>query len=92
MALRWSAWRPSSVVNKVYIEEGRAAVEAGRAESLSAWVNEALRKQAEDEGRLRALDEFMTEYQAEHGEFTEEELEENRRDIEARAIKMRRAR
>jgi len=78
--------RLSASVNKVYIEEGRAAVEAGRAESLSAWVNEALRKQAEDEGRLRALDEFMTEYQAEHGEFTEEELEENRRDMEARAI------
>ncbi|MEJ7782073.1 MAG: hypothetical protein WKF99_05855 [Solirubrobacteraceae bacterium] len=84
--------RLSASVNKVYIEEGRAAVEAGRAESLSAWVNEALRKQAEDEGRLRALDEFMTEYQAEHGEFTEEELEENRRDMEARAIKVRRAR
>ncbi|MDQ3092928.1 MAG: hypothetical protein M3R46_14975 [Actinomycetota bacterium] len=84
--------RLSASVNKVYIEEGRAAVEAGRAESLSAWVNEALRKQAEDEGRLRALDELMTEYQAEHGEFTEEELEENRRDMEARAIKVRRAR
>lgn len=52
--------RLSASVNKVYIEEGRAAVEAGRAESLSAWVNEALRKQAEDEGRLRALDELTS--------------------------------
>jgi Arc/MetJ-type ribon-helix-helix transcriptional regulator len=48
--------RLSTSVDEDLINAGQAAVQAGRAESLSAWVNEALRRQAEHERRLRALD------------------------------------
>ena len=43
---------------------------AGRAESVSAWVNEALRMKADHDRRLQALDEFVAAYEAEHGEIT----------------------
>lgn len=71
------------------IEAGRSAVASGRAESLSAWVNDALRQQAEHERRLRALDEFIADYEAEHGAFTDAEIAETTRRMRARAITVR---
>lgn len=81
--------RLSASVDHDLVEAGHAAVEAGRAESLSAWVNEALRRQAEHEQRLRALDHFIEVYEDEHGEFTDAELAEVRRRMRARAIVVR---
>jgi hypothetical protein len=57
-----------------------AAERAGM--SLSAWLAEAARaklRAEEDEGeahkrRMRGLGEFLDEWEAEHGSFTEEEL------------------
>ena len=46
----------------------------GRLESVSAWVNEALRAKAEHERRLDALGEFVAAYEHEHGEITPEEM------------------
>jgi hypothetical protein len=50
------------------------AVAAGQAESVSGWVNDALRLKADHDRRLRALDEFLASYEAEHGEISEEEM------------------
>lgn len=52
------------------VEAAHAAVAAGRAENLSAWVNEALRRQVDHDRRMWALDEFFAAYEAEHGEIT----------------------
>ncbi len=68
--------RLSATVESDLLAAGRAAVAAGRAESLSAWVNDALRRQLEHEQRLHAFDEFLTEYEAEHGVITEQEMAE----------------
>ncbi len=81
--------RLSASVDHDLIEAGQAAVESGRAASLSAWVNEALRRQADDERRLRALDEFFGDWEDEHGEITEAEMADVRRQMRARAIKVR---
>jgi Arc/MetJ-type ribon-helix-helix transcriptional regulator len=81
--------RLSASVDQDLITAGQAAVESGRAESLSAWVNEALRRQAEHERRLRALDEFIAEHEAEHGEITDAEIAETSRRMRARAIVVR---
>ncbi|MDQ3608964.1 MAG: hypothetical protein M3459_08700 [Actinomycetota bacterium] len=81
--------RLSASVDHDLIEAGQAAVQAGQAESLSAWVNEALRRQADHERRLRALDHFIEIYEAEHGEFTDEEIAETTRRMRARAITVR---
>ena len=77
--------RLSATVEAELLAAGRAAVAAGRADSLSAWVNDALRRQLEHDQRLRAFDEFLAEYEAEHGEITEEEMAEARRQDRAKA-------
>jgi hypothetical protein len=52
-------------------------------------VNDTLRRQADQGRRLAALDEFLAEYEAEHGEITESEMNAARR-ARARAIVVRR--
>lgn len=82
--------RLSATVEAEVLAAGRAAVAEGRAESLSAWVNEALRRQTAHDRRMAALDEFLAEYEAEHGEITEEEIRAAQRRSRSRAIVVRR--
>lgn len=56
------------------------AVADGRAESVSAWVGEAVREHVAKERRLAALAEAIAQYEDEHGEITDEELAEQARD------------
>lgn len=81
--------RLSATVEAEVLSAGRRAVAEGRAESLSAWVNDALRRQTEHERRLKALDKFIREYEAEHGVITDEEIREVTRATRARAIRVR---
>lgn len=81
--------RLSVSIDPHLVEAGRAAVEAGRSESLSAWVNQALERQAAHERRLRALDDFFVAYEQEHGEITEEEMSAARRRAKERAVVVR---
>jgi Arc/MetJ-type ribon-helix-helix transcriptional regulator len=66
-----------------------AAVAAGAAESMSAWVSEALRLKLDHDRRLRGIGDFIAEYEAEHGEITEEEMEAAVRRARERAIVVR---
>ncbi|NLV55430.1 MAG: hypothetical protein GXY13_07455 [Acidimicrobiales bacterium] len=70
-----------------------SAVAAGRASSVSAWVNEALTARREDDDARALLGDLLAEHQAEQGAFTPEELaEQERRDLEAAAaVRARRA-
>lgn len=62
------------------------AVREGRAESVSAWVNEALKERADKESKLAALRAAIADYEAEYGAFTDEELAaQERADREAAA-------
>ena len=81
--------RLSVSIDPALLETARAAVEAGQSPSISAWVSEALERQAAHERRLRALDEFFAEYEAEHGVITEEEMEAAHRHFKERAIVVR---
>ena len=65
------------------------AVAQGRAESVSAWVNEALRLKAAHDRRLRALEEFVAAFEAGHGEITEAEMREAARRARGRAVVVR---
>jgi Arc/MetJ-type ribon-helix-helix transcriptional regulator len=49
------------------LEAVQAAVAAGEAESVSAYVNDALRLKAEHDRELRGIDDFIAAYEAEHG-------------------------
>lgn len=81
--------RLSASVDAEALAAGHAAVAAGTADNLSAWVNEALRRQSEHDSRLTALGEFLAEYEAEHGQITESEIVEATRWARERAVVVR---
>jgi hypothetical protein len=69
--------------------EGVQAAAAGEAESVSAYVNDALRLKASHDRRLRGIDDFIAAYEAEHGEITDEQMEAAYRRAKARAVVVR---
>jgi hypothetical protein len=81
--------RLSATVDAELVEASHAAVEAGAAESVSAWVNDALRLKVEHDRRMRALDEFIADYEAQHGEITEQEMTAAARRARERAVVVR---
>ena len=78
--------RLSATVEGELLEAARQAVRTGRAGSVSAWVNDAMRRQADHDRRIEALDEFFAEYEAEHGTITEQEMREATQRAHARAV------
>jgi hypothetical protein len=81
--------RLSASVDADLVAAGLLAVSEGRADSLSGWVNEALEMKAAHDGRLRAMDEFLADYEAEHGEISAAEMEEAHRRRRSQAIVVR---
>lgn len=81
--------RVTTSVDADLVEAGRAVVAAGGAESFSAWVSSALRRQVEHDRRLRALDDFLAGFEAEHGAITDEEMHDAARRARARAVVVR---
>jgi hypothetical protein len=81
--------RLSASVDSELIEAGQTAVAEGRADTLSAWVNDALRLKADHDRRMRALDEFLSAYEAEHGEISDVEMADAARRARARATVVR---
>jgi hypothetical protein len=66
--------RLTVTVDPGVLEAGHEAVAAGRAESLSAWVNRALAERVAKERRLSALADAIASYEAEFGVISEEEI------------------
>jgi hypothetical protein len=81
--------RLSATVDADLIEASQAAVAAGETESVSAWVNDALRLKIEHDRRLRGIDDFIAAYEAEHGEITDQDMDAAYRAAKARAIVVR---
>ena len=81
--------RLSASVDAELLAVAQEAVARGRAESVSAWVNDALRLKADHDRRLAALDEFLAAYEAEHGEITEQEMHDAARRARAGAVVVR---
>ena len=81
--------RLSATVDADLIAASQAAVAAGEAESVSAWVNDALRLKIEHDRRLRGIDDFIAAYEAEYGVITDEDMDAAYRAARARAIVVR---
>lgn len=81
--------RLSASVDADILAAAQAAVLERRAPNISAWVNEALRRQVEHDRRMRALDHFIAAYEAEHGVISDEEIREASRNTRARAVVVR---
>ena len=65
--------RLSATIDADLLAAAERATKRGDAPTISAWVNDALRLKADHDRRLAAVDEFLAEYEAEHGEITEDE-------------------
>jgi Arc/MetJ-type ribon-helix-helix transcriptional regulator len=82
--------RLTVTVDADLLAEANAAVESGAADSVSAYVNDALAAQSARQRRLAAMDRALKDYEAEFGEITEEDMAERRRKDRANAIIVRR--
>lgn len=76
-------------IDSALLEAAEKAVQAGRASSLSAWVNLALDERAKEEKRLVGMDMAIAAYEKEHGKFTDEELDAQRRTDRRNAVRPR---
>jgi Arc/MetJ-type ribon-helix-helix transcriptional regulator len=81
--------RLSASVDAELVAVAQEAVAAGQAENVSAWVNDALRLKADHDRRLRAVDEFLAAYEAEHGEIADDEIRDAVRSARGRAVVVR---
>ncbi len=71
--------RLSATVEGELLEAGRQAVAEGRGGECDAWVNDALQLKADHDRRMRALDEFIAAYEAEHGVISDDEIRQAKR-------------
>jgi Arc/MetJ-type ribon-helix-helix transcriptional regulator len=78
--------RLSASVDADLLAAAERAVARGHFESISAWVNEALRLKAEQDLRLEALSAFVAAYEKEHGVITPNEMRSAVRRARARAV------
>lgn len=81
--------RLTVTVDPDLVSAGNDAVAAGRAPSLSAWVNLALSERAAKDRRLRAMADAVTAYEAEHGVISAQEMAAQRRADQRAAIVVR---
>ena len=78
--------RLSASVDAELLAAAEAAVAGGRFESVSAWVNDALRLKAEQDRRLEALGAFVAAYEKEHGTISADEMRSAVRRARSRAV------
>jgi Arc/MetJ-type ribon-helix-helix transcriptional regulator len=81
--------RVTVTLDKALVDAANAAVAAGRADSVSAWVNLALVEHVAKERRLAALSTLLAEYEADFGVITAEELALREREDRRKAIVVR---
>ncbi len=76
--------RLTVTVDGALLRAANEAVAAGRADSLSGWVNLALAERAAKERRLLAMSDAVAAYEARYGAISDRELAEQAR-IDRRA-------
>lgn len=81
--------RLSASVDAGLLHVAQTAVDEGRAATISAWVNDALRLKAEHDRRMQALDSFLAVYEAAHGVITDAEIDGAVRRVRSRATVVR---
>lgn len=81
--------RLSASVDAELLRAAQLAVDEGRAASVSAWVNDALRLKSEHDRRMRSLDAFLAAYEAEHGVITDAEIDQATRRARTEATVVR---
>jgi hypothetical protein len=81
--------RVTVTLDRALVEAANAAIAAGRADSLSAWINLAVAEHVAKERRLAALSDLLAGYEAEFGVITPSELAARERDDRRKATVIR---
>lgn len=86
--------RITVTIDEDLLAMANAAVERGRADSVSSWVNGVLRDRRTHEDRVAQLRDLVVDHEREHGEITDTQMSERvRLDREAAAaVRARRKR
>jgi hypothetical protein len=81
--------RLTITVDAAVLRAGNEAVAAGRAESLSGWVNLAMTERAAKERRLQAMAEALALYERDFGTISDAELVAQERADRSQALVVR---
>jgi len=81
--------RLTITVDAAVLRAGNEAVAAGRAESLSGWVNLAMIERAAKERRLQAMTEALALYERDFGTISDAELVAQERADRSQALVVR---
>lgn len=81
--------RLTVTVDPELLEAGRHAVDSGDAQSISAWVAEALHEKVRRDEQLRMLDAAIVDFEREFGEITPDEITAQKRLDRERATVVR---
>lgn len=82
--------RLTVTIDRTLLDAGNDAVEAGLAESLSAWVNRALAEHAAKERRLAAMRDAVAAYESAFGVISDREMAAQARADRDAAVVVRR--
>ena len=78
--------RVTVTVDEALLQAAQDAVSQGRSRSVSEWISEAMAHRRTIDRRLAVLSELVSEYEAEHGFITDDEIaEQAQRDSDAAA-------
>lgn len=81
--------RLTVTVDRALVRAANAAVGAGRAASLSGWVNLALEERVTKERQLRAMADAVKAYESEFGPISAEEIAAQERADQKAAVVVR---
>src|SRR5689334_5732954 len=90
--MKASKQRLSASVDADLLVAAESAARRGEVANVSAWVNEAMRLKVEHDRGLTELAAVIADFEAEHGEITEQEMEQAARLARSRAVNVRGAR
>ena len=81
--------RLTVTVDPELVDVGLAAVKAGQADSVSAWVTAALEDKVRRDRQLALLGAAIADYEREYGEITAAEIAAQQRADRSRAVVVR---
>jgi hypothetical protein len=81
--------RLSATVDADLLEAAEQAAARGKARTMSAWVNDALRLKLEHDRRIDALADYIAQAEADDGPITADEIATVTRAVAARAVVVR---
>lgn len=81
--------RLSATIDADLLAAAERAAASGEVDTVSAWVNDAMRLKLAHDQRLRALAAYVETYEAEHGEISQQDMDAAVREAKRRAVSTR---